>query len=115
MMHGSQIPNQANKLWIASDDIVALRSVRNYTEIIHTNGKKFLFSRTLKIVAQRLAASEQFFRVSRGSFINLNEVSHYCQIDFSLEIHLSNGDVEVVSRRRQMDFLTAFTKVNKAS
>lgn len=115
MMHGLLIPIHANKLWITSDEIVALRSVQNYTEIIHINGKKFLFSRTLKIVAQRLAASEQFFRVSRGSVVNLSQISYYSKNDFSLEIHLSNGEVEVVSRRRQMDFLTEFAKVNKAS
>jgi len=108
MMHGLLIPNHAQKIWIPMNEIIVLRSVRNYTEVILQNGKKFLFSRTLKIVAERIAANQQFFRINRGSFVNLKQVVSYEQAAEGLTVYLSNGECEIVSRRRQVGFYNAF-------
>jgi len=101
---GIQVPAHPYKMWVPLEKIIALRSQRNYTEFILTDGSKLLFTKTLKIVSEGLDP-HHFFRVNRGCIINLQYVVKCESIGDGLVLHLLNGETENVSRRRKMDFL----------
>jgi two-component system LytT family response regulator len=99
-----QVPAHPYKMWVPLEKVIALRSRRNYTEFILTDGPKLLFTKTLKTVSEGLD-SHRFFRVNRGCIINLQHIVKCESTSDGLVLHLINGETENISRRRKMDFL----------
>lgn len=80
-------------------DLVYLQAVANYSWLNWADGRRMLMPRTLKYYAPQLP-NEIFIRLHRNCVVNRNFVSHLERTDTGGLVHLSNGDVLPVSRRR---------------
>lgn len=78
-------------------EIFFMQSNANYT-FVHTENKKFLSSRTLKVLATRIDA-ECFMKIKRGIIINKSYISGFISNIDEPYILLSNGKMLPVSRR----------------
>ncbi len=86
-------------------EIVFLQSMANYTWV-HTFDKKYISSRTLKVLATRIEA-DYFLKTKRGILININHITYFnCDEDDAF-VTLSNGKKLPISRRQ-------FSMVKKA-
>lgn len=68
------VKRNGKRVLIQVDDIVFCKAADNYCEIF-LEDEKFLISKTLKLVAERLN-HKNFMRVNRSYLVNMNYVSH---------------------------------------
>ncbi len=92
---------------IRKKEIIGLAKIRllradiNYTEVHMTNGKKILTTITIGSIETNLP-SGKFFRVNRGTIVNIDYVSSY-QMRSDYDKILLNDNTEIkVSRRRRL-------------
>ncbi len=78
-------------------EIFFMQSNANYT-FVHTENKKFLSSRTLKVLTSRIDA-ENFMKIKRGILINKNFISDFNNNIDEPYVLLKNGKKLPVSRR----------------
>jgi len=74
-----------------------------YTEVIMNDGEKVLSTNPLKHFNTMFEGSSMFFRISKSSLINLNQIKTFKKsIDI---IELDNGEELELARRRRKEFL----------
>ena len=78
-------------------EIVFMQSNANYT-FVHTENKRYISSRTLKVLATRIDA-KCFMKIKRGILINKNYIAGFISNIDEPYILLSNGKILPVSRR----------------
>ena len=79
-------------------DILFLQSIANYTWV-HTIDKKYISSRTLKVLATRIDA-KKFIKTKRGILINITHITYFNSDEFDAFVTLSNGQKLPISRRQ---------------
>ncbi len=80
---------------ISYSSIIIAKANNNYTEIITTNDKPKLVSKTLKFVEEQLP-SNNFYRVHKSYLVNLNHITKYMKAGGGVLI-MSNGNEVPVS------------------
>lgn len=91
---------------IATDEIECFYSENKGTYAYTNNGKNYLLDTTLELLEDELPP-EQFFRVSRKFFININAIKDiiaYTNSRLQLKLHHFNEQDIIVSRERVKDF-----------
>ena len=89
------IPSQTGVGFIELKDIVFIEASNNYSNLILSDGRKLLISKTLKDI-QGVMEEQHFLRIHRQYIINLNEVKHFNRNDNLLT--MVTNDVLPVSR-----------------
>ena len=93
------IPGQHGGIsFIDLNDIVYSEASNNYTNIVLSNGKRFLISKTLKDV-QEVLEEEHFLRVHRQYIVNLNHVKHFNRNEGILT--MDNNDLIPIARNQK--------------
>jgi two-component system, LytTR family, response regulator len=82
---------------VNQSDIIFMKSVANYTSV-HTMTKKYISSRTLKVLADRINDSD-FIKIKRGIIININYLKNFNNDADEAFVMLSDGTKLPVSRR----------------
>jgi len=90
------------------DEIIYLRSDRQYTIFCLNTGEKLITSKNLGEYEEFLSGYN-FFRVHHSSIINVAEVKKYLRGDGGMVV-MSNGDQIEVAKRRKDDFLKKFVR-----
>ena len=104
-----KVPLKDGYTFISSSEIIRCESDSNYTNLICTNGKSYILSKTLKYIHTVLLANQPFIRVHQThlvneTFINLEVVS-------SSSISMLNGDKIPVSRANKEAVNKLFKKL----
>lgn len=103
-----KIPIHANKenvLYESTGNIIRLMADSNYTQIMLTDKRMFLVSKTLKHYETLLCAREQeFMRVHHSFIINLNHVSRYLKEEQGV-IVMKDDFMVPLSKTKRQDFL----------
>ncbi|MBO9659455.1 MAG: response regulator transcription factor [Chitinophagaceae bacterium] len=89
------IPSQTGVTFIDLKDIVFVEAKSNYADLVLTDKRRILISKTLKDI-QFVLEQQQFLRIHRQYIINLNEVKHFNRNESLLT--MSTNDVLPVSR-----------------
>ncbi len=100
------LPTMEGLDFVKTDSIIYCHSDGNYTEIFLEDKRKFLVTRKIKFMEEKLDPS-QFIRVHNSYLINLNYVEKYIKGRGGTLV-MSNGDSIPVSVRKKNDFLDAF-------
>jgi two-component system, LytTR family, response regulator len=96
-VQGLRLPFPDGKRFVTAENIIALRSLGNYTFFHFQDGSTLLYSRTLRHVLGRLPAS-CFARIHRSHAINRHHIHTYS----TTHVLLSDGSEWTVSRRRSI-------------
>lgn len=83
------------------DDVVMLKSDKNYTTIYLKSEQEILVSKTLKEVEKKFNFP-QFYRVHNSYLINLNHVKEYLK-GLGGELIMTNGLTASISRNRKVE------------
>jgi DNA-binding LytR/AlgR family response regulator len=86
-------------------DILFMQSMANYT-MVHTLERKYLSSRTLKVMTARIDPEMPFIKIKRGLLINKQYIEKFNDDVDEAYVLLVNGKKLPISRR-------LFTKVKK--
>lgn len=92
------------------DSILKCSAESNYTCVYFTNGKKMLFSKTLKEF-EELLCNSGFERIHNSHIINLNHLSSFVNKDGGYVI-LSDKSTLPVSQRKKINLMTALSKLS---
>jgi len=93
------------------ENIIRCTAERNYTEVFLSNGKKAIFSKTLKDFEDLLSNSE-FERVHHSHIINLNHLVSFIYKDGGYAKMSDNSEVPV-SQRKKSHLINTLNKINK--
>ncbi|WP_219117574.1 LytTR family DNA-binding domain-containing protein [Janthinobacterium sp. UMAB-56] len=98
---------EGERCWfVAFDDIRLLESEGNYTRV-HFGAQRPLMLRTLNQLEEKLDPA-QFLRANRRQIVNLAQVAQLAtNASDGLDLHLLDGSVVEVSRRRAQQFKAA--------
>ncbi len=102
------LPSSDGLTIVQIQDIIYLRSDRQYTLFQLKSGEKIVTSKNLGEY-EDLLLEHNFFRVHHSALINLNEIKKYVRGDGGLVL-MSNGESIEVSKRKKEHFLKQFTK-----
>lgn len=89
------IPSQTGVTFIDLKDIVFAEANGNYSDLVLSDKRKILISKTLKDI-QHVLEQQHFLRIHRQYIINLNEVKHFNRNESLLT--MTTNDVLPVSR-----------------
>lgn len=105
--------HQQEKVHIVNlDEVVYLKSVQTYSEILTATGKKFLSAKPIGDYEQLLLSVNHFFRINRSMLINVDYVTNYTK-GSNCFITLRHTDEEIeVSRRRKTAMLAVLSRLN---
>lgn len=87
---------------IASDQVVLLQGVGNYTRICLRNGRTMIATRTLLDFEKELA-QQPFFRIHKSYLISLCEIDRF-DLKSDHRVWLRNGLSFAIARRRRTEF-----------
>ncbi len=97
------LPTFDGLIFVKVSDILYCEASSNYTEIVTSDGKKYLVSRTLKEYDE-LLSDQNFYRIHNSYLINLNAVKKYIRGEGGYVI-MSNDQSLDVSKRKKEGFL----------
>ena len=92
--------------FVFPSEIVHIHSEGSYSIVTIKENKKLIVSKKLKEIEAQLPP-DIFVRVHHSYVINLMYLQSYGK-DSSSEIHLTNGDMIKISRRKRPDFMNRF-------
>jgi two-component system LytT family response regulator len=98
------LPTAEGLVFVKTDEILYCEASSNYTEIIMSDNRKYLVSRTLKEYDEMLG-EQNFFRIHHSYLINLNEVKKYVRGEGGYVI-MNNDKSLDVSKRKKDGFLS---------
>lgn len=81
---------------LATDEIIILKSLINYTEIFLKTGETIVVSVTLGILQERLRDDKLFIRPNRQTVVNLR----YLQSYNNTSLTISNQKIQISRRRK---------------
>lgn len=93
------IPSHEALEFVDIKDIIRCEADRNYTMVFTRQGKKHIFSRTLKEI-EKLLPPAMFYRVHQSHLINLHEIQTYLR-GIGGQVVLKNGTSVPVSRMKK--------------
>ncbi|MBV6438818.1 MAG: DNA-binding response regulator [Haliscomenobacteraceae bacterium CHB4] len=92
-------PGTEGHFFVQLEEIVHIRSEGNYTYVTLTNGTTHFAARSIKEF-EELLPSDHFIRTHQSHIVNINSIRLAAKTD-GLVLHLNNGAVAPVSRRKQ--------------
>jgi two-component system, LytTR family, response regulator len=102
------LPLGSTLIFVSPEDFMLLSADGSYTNIILTDGRKFLISKKLKEFEDVLKDYPQFFRAHRSHLINMHYVKQFNKSEGGMI--LMNHDVELpLSKEKKDEF---FDKMN---
>jgi two-component system LytT family response regulator len=107
---GSQklaVPVKDGFVFLAPEDIIRLQADGTYTHIFISN-EKYTGTKNIKEYEQILN-DLNFFRSHNSHLINLKHVKRFSRLD-GYFVHMSDGSVAEISRRKKEEFLELMTK-----
>lgn len=103
------LPSGRGIEFVEAADILYCSAEGNYTNIIMTQNRRYILSKTLKDVELMLSRMD-FFRVHASYLINFNFLTRYLRDDGGYAV-MSDGEQIPISKRRREEFLSKM-KVN---
>src|SRR5690606_19420932 len=97
------LPTQDGFVFYNLDDIVRCQADSNYTQVILSDSKMVMVSKTLKIIEERIG-NPKFFRVHQSHLVNLNHVVSYSKADGG-DLRMSDSSVIPIARTKKNEFL----------
>lgn len=98
------LPTADGLVFVKVSEILYCQAASNYTEIILTENRKYIVSRTLKEYEDMLA-EQQFYRIHHSYLVNLNEIKKYVRGEGGYVI-MNNDKSLDVSKRKKEGFLS---------
>jgi two-component system, LytTR family, response regulator len=98
------LPTADGLVFVKVSEILYCQAASNYTEIILTENRKYIVSRTLKEYEDMLA-EQHFYRIHHSYLINLNEIKKYVRGEGGYVI-MNNDKSLDVSKRKKEGFLS---------
>lgn len=98
------LPTADGLVFVKVSEILYCQAASNYTEIILTENRKYIVSRTLKEYEDMLA-EQHFYRIHHSYLINLNEIKKYVRGEGGYVI-MNNEKSLDVSKRKKEGFLS---------
>lgn len=100
--------HQHDKVFIIDlDDVICIRSVNSYSEVLTVANQKFMSAKTITDYELILAPTSNFVRVTKYMLINVDHVAHYTK-GSNCFITMNNLEESIeVSRRRKTAVLAA--------
>jgi two-component system LytT family response regulator len=98
------LPTSDGLFFVKVSDIVYCEASSNYTEIITSDGKKHIVSRTLKEYDD-LLTDHNFYRIHNSYLINLNAIKKYVRGEGGYVIMNNDRSLDV-SKRKKEGFLS---------
>ena len=92
--------------FIYPSEIIYIHSDGSYSELTISDGKKRIVSKKLKEIEAQLPV-DIFVRVHQSYVVNLMYLRSFGK-DNKSELHLTNGDVIKISRRKKAVFMKRF-------
>ncbi len=101
--------NSTNEMhFLELDEILYLKSDKNYTDIYIKNQQRITSTKTLKFYEQ-LLSENRFLRIHQKYLVNLNYIRKYLKEDGGYVLLTDNSKLEV-SRRKKEDLMDALLK-----
>lgn len=101
--------NSVNEIsFIELEEIMHLKSDKNYTDIFIKEGQKITSTKTLKFY-EELLPKDKFIRIHQKHIVNLNYIRKYLKEDGGYVLLLNNTKLEV-SRRKKEDLMISLLK-----
>lgn len=97
------LPTSDGLVFVKVPDILYCEASSNYTEIVMSDSKKYIVSRTLKEYEDMLV-DQNFYRIHHSYLINLNAIKKYVRGDGGYVV-MSNDKSLDVSKRKKDGFL----------
>jgi two-component system LytT family response regulator len=98
------LPTSDGLIFVKVNDILYCEAHNNYTEIVMSDNKRYVVSRTLKEYDEMLG-EQNFYRIHHSYLINLNGIKKYVRGEGGYVI-MSNDKPLDVSKRRKEGFLS---------
>jgi two-component system LytT family response regulator len=98
------LPTSDGLVFVKVNDILYCEASSNYTEIIMSDSRKYIVSRTLKEYDDMLG-EQNFFRIHHSYLINLNGIKKYVRGDGGYVV-MNNDTSLQVSKRKKEGFLS---------
>jgi len=98
------LPTADGLVFVKVSEILYCEASSNYTEIVLTDSRKYIVSRTLKEYEDMLA-EQNFYRIHHSYLINLNEIKKYVRGEGGYVI-MNNDKSLDVSKRKKEGFLS---------
>lgn len=100
------VPHADGFTIVQLDEIVYIKSIRNYSEFNLEGKIKILTSKTL-ILYEKLLAEHGFFRIHQTYLVNLSHVRSYVRSEGGA-LRMSNGDLLPVARQKKAELMDKF-------
>ena len=101
------VPVKDGFVFLSPEDIIRLQADGTYTHIFICN-EKYTGTKNIKEYEQILH-DQNFFRSHNSHLINLKHVKRFSRLD-GYFVHMSDGSVAEISRRKKEEFLELMTK-----
>jgi DNA-binding LytR/AlgR family response regulator len=98
---------------VLPDEVVFLSADINYTLLYLSNGKKLLVATTLKILEDRFASNQLFFRTHKSFLVNLNKIKSYKSKENDGGLYMMNDYKITISRRKKFEFERRISNINQ--
>lgn len=97
-------------VFIKVDEIMYFIAESSYTNVVLSNGEKYLVSKSLSTFEEVLEDHPVLFRNHKSSMVNLSFIKQYNRGDGG-EIIMRDGENLILSRTKKNDFLNLFRKI----
>ncbi len=97
------LPTQEGFEFYNLDTIVRCQADSNYTQVVISDGKTVLVSKTLKHIEDRIG-NTNFFRIHQSHLINVNHIISYSKADGG-DVKMSDNATIPISRMKRLEFL----------
>jgi two-component system LytT family response regulator len=98
------LPTADGLIFVKINEILYCEASSNYTEIVMTDSRKYIVSRTLKDYDDMLS-DQNFYRIHHAFLINLNQIKKYVRGEGGYVI-MNNDKSLDVSKRKKEGFLS---------
>lgn len=102
------VPNADGFNIVQLENILYVKSIRNYSEFFLTDKTKIVTSKTL-VIYEKLLVDHGFFRIHQTYLINLTHIKSYVRSDGG-GVKMISGEILPVARQKKAELLEKFYK-----
>jgi two-component system, LytTR family, response regulator len=97
------------KVNININQIILMKGIGNYSNILFENGESLLVAKTLKTLEKKLSDGQYFYRSHKAFLVNL---SHIVEIDED-KLTMTNNSAALISRRKKIGLIQSYNYFQK--
>lgn len=101
---------QEGLIFVKLDEIIYIEGDGGYSNIVMTNNRKHLASKTMSVFEDVLLDHPSFFRAHKSYIVNLKFINQYIRGEGG-EIIMTDGKNIAISRNKKQEFLSLFQKI----